>query len=389
MSVIARRMPCETPGRDSAAKYVTGTMQLVGKNSSRREDTRNAVTTRTESPAPVSSLTAQGSEEDRISAMFQAQGEQWKQTQEAMSHQSAVPFARRHAPAPDYPPPPGYMCYRCGQKGHWIQACPTNDDPNWEGKRVRRTTGIPRSMLKTVAKPQAEESGNYMMNDDGEYVVAVADSASWKSYQEKAKAINDQSSTNPIDPELVCPLTRKLFVKPVKTPCCKTTYSEEPIQQALLDSDFVCPKCKTEEVLLDQLAPDTEMEERVNQFKEADKKPEQDIVEDDELAKRKRDEEENEHETSKKAKGDRDDEQENNPNQTSEEPTDQMPPWLNPMMPPPPFMLGMPPLPGMAVPPMMMNPYMMQQANNGRPQRPYDNRSRKNPRGRTPDFQVL
>ena len=24
------------------------------------------------------------------------------------------------------PPPPNYICYRCGQKGHWIKLCPTN-----------------------------------------------------------------------------------------------------------------------------------------------------------------------------------------------------------------------------------------------------------------------
>ena len=24
------------------------------------------------------------------------------------------------------PPPPNYICHRCGQKGHWIKYCPTN-----------------------------------------------------------------------------------------------------------------------------------------------------------------------------------------------------------------------------------------------------------------------
>lgn len=24
------------------------------------------------------------------------------------------------------PPPPNYICYRCGNRGHWIQLCPTN-----------------------------------------------------------------------------------------------------------------------------------------------------------------------------------------------------------------------------------------------------------------------
>lgn len=219
-------------------------------------------------PSAGAASTGAGTEDDMISAMFQAQGEQWNQTQEAMAKAAPVYYNRSgfQTSVPDHPPPPGYMCYRCGQKGHWIQACPTNNDPNWENKRVRRTTGIPRSMLKTVAKPQDEDSGTYMINDDGEYVVAVADSAAWNRIQERRKAGDKGGDERPSDPELEDPISHRLFVKPVKTPCCKKTYSEASIQQALLDSDFVCPNCKTEDVLLDMLVPDEEMEKRVEEY---------------------------------------------------------------------------------------------------------------------------
>lgn len=36
--------------------------------------------------------------------------------------------------------------------GHFIQHCPTNGDPNYEMKRVKNPTGIPRSML--MVNPQ-------------------------------------------------------------------------------------------------------------------------------------------------------------------------------------------------------------------------------------------
>jgi protein MPE1 len=272
-SVIARRLPTARPGsKDSAAKYVSGNMSFGGPRGSHRSETAKGFSqTSVGGPAAVTGSGDGNSEEDMINAMFQAQGEQWKQTQEHMANASPVYYPSNSKNAmlhvPDHPPPPGYTCYRCGQKGHWIQGCPTNNDPNWENKRVKRTTGIPRSMLKTVAKPADDSSGTYLIDANGEYVVQVADENSWKTFQEKAKQ-RDLKSDKPLDPELECPLSHKLFVKPVKTPCCKTTYSEEAIQEALLDSDFVCPNCKTEEVLLDQLVPDEDMEKRVKEYRE-------------------------------------------------------------------------------------------------------------------------
>lgn len=78
----------------------------------------------------------------------------------------------------DKEPPVGYICYRCGQKGHWIQDCPQNDDPAaLERKRFVRVTGIPRSFLKTVeAAPGAEgSSAGAMLTADGGFVMAVPD----------------------------------------------------------------------------------------------------------------------------------------------------------------------------------------------------------------------
>jgi hypothetical protein len=54
------------------------------------------------------------------------------------------------------PPPPGYVCFRCSQTGHWINQCPTNGDPNFDFHKVKKATGIPRSMLKTVSASDAK-----------------------------------------------------------------------------------------------------------------------------------------------------------------------------------------------------------------------------------------
>lgn len=97
----------------------------------------------------------------------------------------------------DRPLPPSYVCYRCGQKGppyptidlyfsptlcpaqgHWIQDCPTNNDREFDNRpRIKRTTGIPRSMLKAVENPNtATELGQgVMVTPEGGYVVAQPD----------------------------------------------------------------------------------------------------------------------------------------------------------------------------------------------------------------------
>ena len=81
---------------------------------------------------------------------------------------------REASDIPTHDPPPGYVCYRCQKKGHWIQACPTNDDPDFKpAARAKRTTGIPRSFLKTVEKPadgDLEDARGIMLNAEGEYV---------------------------------------------------------------------------------------------------------------------------------------------------------------------------------------------------------------------------
>lgn len=202
-----------------------------------------------------------------------------------------VPFGRgRGKPVnvPDHPPPPGYLCYRCREKGHWIQACPTNNDPKFDGKyRVKRSTGIPRSLQTKVEKPEglapdgsSDDARNtgVMVNADGDFVIAKPDKAAWELYQEKAKASAAAAAEAAAVEEskalqargLECPIDKRMFLEPTKTPCCQRTYCNDCISNALIESDFVCPGCSTEGVLLDNLTPDEEAASKIKTY-EAEK----------------------------------------------------------------------------------------------------------------------
>jgi len=196
---------------------------------------------------------------------------------------------------PDRPPPPGYICYRCGEIGHWIQACPTNNDPAFDGRpRVKRTTGIPRSFLKTVQKPttlindgtvdDSKQPSGVMVNAEGEWVIAEPDQATWDQYQAKTKVSAEaqeaasRGSKELQDRGLECAIDKRLFVDPTKTPCCNTTFCHECITNALLENDLRCPSCKTDDISLDNLKPDLDLAAQVRSYegKEAHKKTQPD-----------------------------------------------------------------------------------------------------------------
>lgn len=263
-SVIARRSPATRNGKGTAARYVTGKPRATKIELKPQQQTQ--------ATQQDNNNQTQQTEEERINAMFANQSDQWKQTQQVMSTATPVynkPAASSTTNNPDDVPPPGYMCYRCGSKDHWIKNCPTNDDPNWEGKRVKRTTGIPKTYLKTIEKPEDESTGvkSYMMNEEGKYVVQVADEKSWETYKKKVNKTQDMiNDMKDIDPALIDPSTGKVFQDPVNTPCCDSIFSKQVIEDKLLESDFVCPKCGKEDIYLDQLKPNVELNKKVEEF---------------------------------------------------------------------------------------------------------------------------
>ncbi len=119
-----------------------------------------------------------------------------------------------------------------------------------------------------------KQPSGVMVNAEGEWVVAEPDQASWDQYQAKAKvsAAAQQAaalgSKELQEKGLECPIDKRLFVEPAKTPCCNTTYCNECITNALLESGLTCPSCSTEDIVLDHLVPDEETASKIRSYQE-------------------------------------------------------------------------------------------------------------------------
>ena len=91
--------------------------------------------------------------------------------------------------------------------------------------------------MKTVDKPvltgdgeDAKPPSGIMVNAEGQFVIAEPDKASWEQFQaktkssaaaQKAAALGDKELQ---DRGLECSIDKRIFIDPMKTPCCEKTF---------------------------------------------------------------------------------------------------------------------------------------------------------------------
>ncbi|XP_053966531.1 E3 ubiquitin-protein ligase RBBP6 [Anastrepha ludens] len=135
--------------------------------------------------------------------------------------------------------PSTYRCNRCKKTGHWIKNCPYNLGK--EHSDVKRNTGIPRSFLDKDDKDTAV--------DFPEPTVAI-------------------ESKKEIPEDLICSICKDLFVDAVMIPCCGSSFCDDCVRSALLESeDNECPDCKEKGCSPGSLIPNRFLRNSVNAFK--------------------------------------------------------------------------------------------------------------------------
>ncbi|KAF9961459.1 E3 ubiquitin-protein ligase rbbp6 [Mortierella alpina] len=323
-SILVARVPAK-PGRGGAQRYLEGAgpiprgggmtrnvFERPGQNN--QQDAmgggvkvyKNTTSLLTEDGPPAPAVdTSHMTEEERTKFVFEQAASYWDKTQEGMASapyrplgkfQGATrnppvggqkpggapaapggptpgPYQRQPMEQQQRPPPNTYVCYRCGKKGeHWIQFCPTNNDKSFEPIGIKKTTGIPRSFLKTVESDTLQSKKGVMVTQDGNLVVATTNDYEWKKFHEKSKGTltsEEAYSTAPVPDDMRCPICHLMLKSAVQAPCCGTNFCDECIRTYLVhppkgEDAFKCQSC-SQHLVPDQLMPNAELRQRVEQ----------------------------------------------------------------------------------------------------------------------------
>lgn len=185
-------------------------------------------------------------EDERISKMMSESTSHWVHTQQQSQQQQGHQVRRVSRPkGPNPVPPPTYTCFRCGQPGHYINFCPTNDDPTFDRPRIKKTTGIPRAFLRTVDPHMLDNpSTAIMVTSEGAAVIATPNESEW----ERVTAERHQHPTCPT--ELKCVVCEDLLNNPRRLACCKTVCCADCLQVNEDDEgdptrrQVTCPSCR-------------------------------------------------------------------------------------------------------------------------------------------------
>ncbi|XP_004299417.1 PREDICTED: E3 ubiquitin-protein ligase RBBP6-like isoform X2 [Fragaria vesca subsp. vesca] len=155
-------------------------------------------------------------------------------------------------------PPQGYICHRCKVPGHFIQHCPTNGDPNYDIKRVKAPTGIPRSML------QATPEGSYALPSGAVAVLRPNEAA----FEKEIEGLPSTRSVGDLPPELHCPLCKEVMKDAVLTSkCCFKSFCDKCIRN-YITSKSVCV-CGDTNTLADDLLPNKTLRDAINRILES------------------------------------------------------------------------------------------------------------------------
>ncbi|KAJ8775148.1 hypothetical protein K2173_020152 [Erythroxylum novogranatense] len=155
-------------------------------------------------------------------------------------------------------PPQGYVCHRCKVPGHFIQHCPTNGDPNYDIKRVKPPTGIPKSML------MATPDGSYALPSGAVAVLKPNEAA----FEKEIEGLPSTRSIGDLPPELHCPLCKEVMKDAVLTSkCCFKSFCDKCIRDHIISKSNCV--CGATDILADDLLPNKTLRDTINRILES------------------------------------------------------------------------------------------------------------------------
>ncbi|XP_037807023.1 E3 ubiquitin-protein ligase RBBP6 isoform X2 [Lucilia sericata] len=171
----------------------------------------------------------EGSEEDKIQAMMLQSTAEY----DPKSYQKIRGYSQTGEV------PSTYRCNKCKKGGHWIKNCPYIISK--EHTVEKRTTGIPKS---------------FRDKDDRALMI------------ESQEPVVEEDKKQEIPEDLICGICNDLFVDAVMIPCCGSSFCDDCVRTALLESeDNECPDCKEKGSSPGSLIPNRFLRNSVNAFK--------------------------------------------------------------------------------------------------------------------------
>ncbi|KAL9326728.1 hypothetical protein ACSQ67_007373 [Phaseolus vulgaris] len=136
--------------------------------------------------------------------------------------------------------------------------CPTNGDPNYDMRKVKQPTGIPRSML--MVNPQ----GSYALPNGSVAVLKPNEAA----FEKEIEGLPSTRSIGDLPPELHCPLCSNVMKDAVLTSkCCFKSFCDRCIRDYII-SKSVCV-CGATNILADDLLPNKTLRDTINRILES------------------------------------------------------------------------------------------------------------------------
>ncbi|XP_026808860.1 E3 ubiquitin-protein ligase RBBP6 [Rhopalosiphum maidis] len=161
--------------------------------------------------------------------------------------------------------PLNYVCHRCHNPGHWIKNCP-NNNTTADPIDIKKATGIPRGFLVPVDGPSVPGA---MLTGLGTFAVPSIDQEAYKQSMKPQKKQETKVEKVIIPEDLLCTLCSDLLTDAIMMPCCGTSFCDECIRNALLESEEnECPDCHGKEISPETLIPNRYLRNAVNSFKD-------------------------------------------------------------------------------------------------------------------------
>ncbi|XP_055702927.1 uncharacterized protein LOC129801679 isoform X2 [Phlebotomus papatasi] len=169
-----------------------------------------------------------GSEEDKINAMMMQSTADYDPTN----------YQKIRGSNQTGDVPINYRCFKCHKPGHWIKNCPLIGSTDMT--EMKRNTGIPRSFIEQQQNETFQQS----------VLTPLVE------------------KTQEVPEDLICSICKDLFTDAVMIPCCGSSFCDECVRTALLESeDNECPDCHEKGSSPGSLIPNRFLRNSVNSFK--------------------------------------------------------------------------------------------------------------------------